>query len=61
MRLLQQEREAKIKTWLNELFDITASDIYHWGIDKLLKHWQEVVTNEDEYIINWFINIFGGK
>ena len=44
--------DAELRAWLDEFFESKSSDFYRRGIENLVKHWEEVVNSNREYIID---------
>ena len=44
--------DAELRAWLDEFFKSKSSDFYQRGIENLVKHWEEVVNSNREYIID---------
>lgn len=47
--------DVEIKTCLDEPFESKPSDYYRRDSDKLEDHWRDVVNNEGECIVEWFL------
>ncbi|UYV78600.1 hypothetical protein LAZ67_16002110 [Cordylochernes scorpioides] len=64
MRGTTFDDEEDLKTWLNNFFDTRLGNFWRKGINKIVERWEEVVNNNEEYIIDQLIviiNVFLSK
>ena len=44
--------DVELRVWLEEFFESRPGDFYRRGIEKLVERWEQVVTNNGDYIID---------
>lgn len=44
--------DTEMRAWLDEFFKSKQGDFYQLGIENLVEHWEEVVNNKGEDIID---------
>ena len=52
LRGVSFNNDVELRAWLEEFFESRPGDFYRRGIEKLVERWEQVITNNGEYIID---------